>query len=386
MVDVNAQLVSEFYSPNFDRHVVFNSLDANNDYRISAHEFIQHRSYYDINYDDVFSKAEFVSYLVNQGSNLKPALYIFDFLDANSDGNLNSSELAWPFAKGDQNGRGNIPKAEFVAFWSQHTGLDMLVSTQLFSALDGDKNGISSAGERLAAFGQFDSDSSFNVTRSFYETDKNEDNVLTTDDSEILFQASDIDGDNMTSAEEFVAAYNNSGLHSTGARYLFYRLFGSTFDSTLNQEAFDSLIIELDSNGDGQVTLQEFIAEWADILAELAEASLTSSRTVLLFNKYDTDKTGNLSFEEFNNIFNMTDTNEDGLVSRDEFKENWMRATLESADGTEFLFQIFVDDYDDVFGTYQEIQSLFGVMDYGDDDLVSYDEFQNYLLNVSIKA
>ncbi|XP_067948536.1 uncharacterized protein [Watersipora subatra] len=477
MVDVNAQLVSEFYSPNLDRHVVFNSIDANSDSKISADEFTQHRSSSDTNGDKMFSLSEFEHYLVNQGSSLKPAFYQFIFLDANSDGNLNSSELAWPFAKGDQNrdgqidmdefnrainyleddilvaakaspligsilsasdvngdnyytadelssitavasldGRGNIPKAEFVEFWSQHTGLDKLVSTQLFSAFDGDKNGISSFVERLAAFGQFDSDmsgtisveeisrgllsiyartmrgklletsltlqGSFNVTRSFYETDRNEDKVLATDDTEILFQSVDNDANNMISAGEFIAAFANSGLHPTGAQYLFYRLLGNTFDTSLNQQAFDSSITFLDSNGDGRVILQEFTAEWADILRELADASFTGSRTALLFNKFDTDKTGNLTYREFSNIFNMADTNVDGLVSQEEFKENWMRATLEPADRTVLLFTYIDSDTNGMFGNGQEKQSLFESMDYGDNDLVSYDEFQNSLLKL----
>ncbi|XP_067948535.1 uncharacterized protein [Watersipora subatra] len=477
MVDVNEQLVSEFYSPNLDRNALFSSIDIDSSSMISANEFTQHRSSSDTNGDGMFSLNEFVAYLMSQGYNLRPALYQFFFLDSNSDGKLDSSELAWSFSNEDQNGDGqvdmdefnrainyleddilvaaraspliesllsasdvdgdnyytadelrsifaaadqdgdgNIPKDDFVAFWSQHTGLDKLVSTQLFSAIDGDKNGISSFDERLAAFAQFDSDrsgtisadefssgllliyarimqgkliqtyltlqGSFNVTRSFYDTDVNKDNVLTTADTNILFHALDKNADNLISAGEFIDAYNNSGLHPTGALYLFYRLLTNRFDFTLNQTAFDKTITDLDSNGDDSVTLQEFTAKWALILRELAEASFTGSRTALLFNKYDTDKTGNLTFGEFSNIFNMADTNEDGVVSQEEFKKNWMRATLEPADRTVFLFNDIDQDKDGVFGDEQEKQTLFDAMDYGNNDLVSYDEFQNSLLNI----
>lgn len=55
---------------------------------------------------------------------------------------------------------------------------------------------------------------------------------------------------NMISAGEFIAAFANSGLHPTGAQYLFYRLLGNTLDTSLNQQAFDSSITFLDSNGE----------------------------------------------------------------------------------------------------------------------------------------
>ena len=56
---------------------------------------------------------------------------------------------------------------ELIPFWSQHTGLDLDISAQLFDNFDTDNDGVIKTPERMAAFKAFDNDSKCAKTAIF---------------------------------------------------------------------------------------------------------------------------------------------------------------------------------------------------------------------------
>lgn len=238
--------------------------------------------------------------------------------DGNADGRLTWDEFdafrRQRFDATDTNGDGTIDVAEYVEEFGDRMrrqseqGRDgQIEQTQRrFSAIDADKNG------RIAP-AEFDASGERVWTEGQKALASREPNAKGSEEKTDAALRSDRNR-------------NRSALPSSHSAEGFLELFDGNGDGQVNRAEFDQArqaqFARTDTNGDGKLSQDEYLAEYKDRLDRHVVTLVSGSerQTRVRFGALDTDKDGKMTFAEYQvsgrRTFEATDRNHDGVVDR----------------------------------------------------------------------
>ncbi|XP_067660738.1 uncharacterized protein [Haliotis asinina] len=223
------------------------------------------------------------------------------------------------------------------------------VITTAFNTIDADRNGQVDLSEFYSAFDRFDTNhdhimslqeymANTNVSLSiaqlvFKYIDKDHDGNVDRAETNDIFKLYDTNKNGVITIQEFIAEYTRiyntiiADLYSTGAP-------GAATTPDL-VAVITTAFNTLDTDGNGQVDLKEFYAVFdrfdtnhdkvMSIQEYIANTNVTRSIAQLVFKFVDKDNNNSIDRAETTDIFNLYDSNKNGVITIEEFIKEYTR-------------------------------------------------------------
>ena len=420
-----------------DARITFDKADINGDGEIDLAEFVQ------LMFPNA---AEIISNMKSHFRSMDDVVNTFNSWDTNKDGSISFSELANAVSQGGQRLSEEEMNAIFVVGDIDQNGeIDLEEFKRMMMPSASDvvtkfRSVHKTTKDVQAAFKRFDADGDGAIDKKEMTQALSSNGMnFTAQEVDAIFAAGDINRDGTVDYEEFIALMCPSAaaiVTKFRSQYknldnviAAFKRFDRNNDGALDKaelsqamkssgQSYSDIEVDAifslgDSDGDGEVSLQEFVAlmspSASEILAKLRSSFRSIQDVKATFKRIDTDNDGLLSKqemlsssgskydqEEVNAIFALGDVNGDGALDMGEFIGlmypsateviSKLSSSFKNIDDVKSAFKMLDADGDGSITrqemsasghkfSQEQIESIFALGDVNDDGAIDLDEF-----------
>jgi len=181
------------------------------------------------------------------------------------------------------------------------------------------------------------------INTLYYKADINMDGIITEPELFSVYQGLDVNGDHQVTQDEFVGLWSELVQQTKEMATAYFFMADLDDNGVINNDDIKPVYIRFDVNGDGQVEAEEFNLKWQQIYRE--------SPFAVMYLRTDTNGDDDLQATEYPKLFSSMDNQSDGSVRKSEFLKNWVAGNFGRDVDAQALFVAFDTNKDDVMTT-----------------------------------
>ncbi|XP_048777475.1 calcium-binding protein LPS1-alpha-like [Ostrea edulis] len=193
----------------------------------------------------------------------------------------------------------------------------------------------------------------------YLKADKDTNGMISEPELEDVYHGFDTNGDGHVTKTEFVTLWQSITHQNQEHAEAFFYLADLNDDNIIDDKDLNPLYNVFDTDGDGQVTANEFATKWMGIILEAPLA--------VLFERSDVNKDNILSHNEFSKFFSSFDTNGDHAVTRAEFEHGWVSSNFGTTPEADTFFSGLDTNHDGRITASRDLNARFTALDINHD-------------------
>ncbi|XP_062601556.1 visinin-like protein 1 [Saccostrea cucullata] len=193
----------------------------------------------------------------------------------------------------------------------------------------------------------------------YLKADKDMNGIISEPELEDVYHGFDTDGNGQVTKTEFVSLWQSITHQNQEHAEAFFYLADLNDDNIIDAKDLNPMYNVFDTDGDGQVTANEFAEKWIGIILEAPLA--------VLFERADVNKDNILTKHEFSLYFSSFDTNGDHSVTRTEFEHGWVSSGFGTTQESDTFFAALDTDGDGRITASHDLNTRFTTLDVNHD-------------------